>query len=132
MLGEKSLKIAKALIIDTPHIDRILSGEKVWEMRGTRTVQRGRVALIRKGSGHVVGTVELVDSLGPLTQEQMLENEEQHLIQADRIRRGEVDKWKHAWVMRDPRVLARPVAYRHPPGAVIWVNLEPEVATGLG
>ena len=126
------MEITKGLIVDTPHIDRILRGEKTWEMRGTRTAQRGRIALIRKGSGHVVGTVEVVDSLGPLTQEQMLANEARHLVDPDRIRRGDVEKWKHAWVLRDPRPLAHPVTYRHPPGAVIWVNLEPEVAARLG
>ncbi len=126
------MEITKGLIVDTPHIDRILRGEKTWEMRGTRTAQRGRVALIRKGSGQVVATVELVDSLGPLTQEQMLANEARHLIDPGRVRRGEVEKWRHAWVLRDPRPLARPVAYRYPPGAVIWVKLEADVAGRLG
>lgn len=56
----------KGLIIDEPWIGKILRGEKVWEMRTTATAVRGRIALIRKGSGTVVGTANLIDSIGPL------------------------------------------------------------------
>ncbi len=53
------MTVSKGLIIDSPHIERILSGAKTWEMRSSKTAQRGRIALIRKGSGLVVGTVEV-------------------------------------------------------------------------
>jgi len=53
------MNIIKGLIIDTPHIDNILSGQKTWEMRSTQTKQRGLVALIRKGSGTVVNRPEI-------------------------------------------------------------------------
>lgn len=33
----------------------------------------------------------------------------------------------YAWVVKNPRRLARPVEYLHPSGAVIWVRLEPGV-----
>lgn len=33
----------------------------------------------------------------------------------------------YAWVVENPRRLARPVEYQHPSGAVIWVRLEPGV-----
>jgi len=33
----------------------------------------------------------------------------------------------YAWVMARPRYLKRPVPYEHPPGAGIWVRLDPEV-----
>ena len=33
----------------------------------------------------------------------------------------------YAWVVQNARRLERPVAYRHPSGAVIWVRLEPGV-----
>lgn len=56
----------KGLIIDEPWIGLILLGNKTWEMRKTACHHRGRIALIRKGSGRIVGTVDLVDSLQSL------------------------------------------------------------------
>lgn len=125
------MNITKALIVDTPHIDRILSGQKSWELRSTATKMRGQVALIRKGSGQVVGIVEIADSVGPLTEAQMLDNTTSHLVTADRIKSGEVAKYKHAWVLKNPKPLAKPVAYDHPNGAVIWVNLQPDVVARI-
>ena len=118
----------KGLIIDTPHIDNILASKKSWEMRSTATKQRGLIALIRKGSGMVVGVAELVDSKGPLSREDMLGNVSKHLVSRERIESGAIDKWKHAWVMKGARPLARPVSYMHPNGAVIWVTLDADVA----
>jgi hypothetical protein len=48
----------KGLIIDEPWIGLILSGQKTWEMRKTACHHRGSIALIRKGSGQVVGRAE--------------------------------------------------------------------------
>lgn len=92
---------------------------------------RGQVALIRKGSGQVVGTVEIADSVGPLTEAQMLDNTTRHLVTVDRIKNGEVAKYKHAWVLKHPKLLAKPVPYNHPNGAVIWVNLQPDVVARI-
>jgi ASCH domain-containing protein len=50
----------KGLIIDEPWISLILQGEKIWEMRKTACHHRGRIALIRKGSGQVVGIAALL------------------------------------------------------------------------
>jgi len=125
------MEITKALIVDTPHVDRILSGQKTWELRSTSTKLRGRVALIRKGSGTVVGTVEIVESLGPLTETAMLDNIARHLVTPERIKNGDVAKYKHAWVLRDAKRLVSPISYYHPSGAVIWVNLQPAVVARL-
>jgi hypothetical protein len=114
----------KGLIIDTPHIDRILAGEKIWEMRSSQTKVRGTIALIRKGSGQIVGLADLMDSLGPFTPDQMLENQLKHRISNERLADPKVAKWNNAWVMSNVARLTRPVPYRHPSGAVIWVNLE--------
>lgn len=121
------MTITKGLIIDAPPIDRILAGEKTWEMRSTSTKQRGTIALIRKGSGMVVGTAEVVDSRGPLSRAEMLANVALHRIEPARIESGAVDKWKYAWVLRNVRRLTRPVPYTHPSGAVIWVALDASV-----
>lgn len=125
------MEITKALIIDTPHIDRILGGQKSWELRSTATKIRGPIALIRKGSGTVVGVAEIADSLGPLTESEMLENTARHLVTAERIKNGAVAKYKYAWVLKNPKPLAKAISYEHPSGAVIWVNLQPAVAARL-
>lgn len=125
------MEITKALIVDTPHVDRILSGHKTWELRTTGTKIRGRIALIRKASGTVVGTVDIIDCLGPLTESVMLDNTAKHLVTPERIKSGEVAKYKHAWVLENARALPNPIPYQHPSGAVIWVNLQPGVVTQL-
>ena len=125
------MPIQKALIIDTPHIDRILRGEKTWEMRSTKTQQRGRVALIRKGSGQVIGTVSIVGCRGPLSRDEMLAAHAKHRIDSARIESGAVDKWKYAWEVADPVLLPQPVPYVHPAGAVIWVNLDETVCAAV-
>lgn len=79
----------------------------------------------------MVGTVEILDSLGPLTETAMLDNITKHLVTPERIKNGDVAKYKHAWVRRDAKPLASPIAYEHPSGAVIWVNLQPAVVRRL-
>lgn len=112
------------LIIKSPYIDHILEGKKTWEMRSTATQIRGRIALIRKGSGHVVGVANLVDVHGPLSEDELLRNSEKHLIPDAIVQSGEAAKWDTAWVLRDVEVLDNPVPYRHRSGAVIWVVLD--------
>ena len=126
------MTVTKALIIKTPYVDHILSGQKTWELRTSTTRIRGPIALIRKGSGTVVGTVDLVDSLGPFTETHMLENVRHHLVTPEQFRNGDVARYQHAWVLANPKVLPSPIPYAHPAGAVIWVNLEPEVVSRLG
>lgn len=114
----------KGLIIDTPAIDKILSGKKIWEMRATHTKVRGVIALIRKGSGTVVGVVELCDSRGPFTPAEMQSNQHYHQISNDRLADPRVAKWNHAWVLKGVKLFSKPISYTHPNGAVIWVNLD--------
>lgn len=95
------------------------------------TKLRGRIALIRKGSGLVFGTAEIIGSEGPFTLEQMLLNQGKHLIDPARICSGEVANWKFAWILRDVRVVSSPVPYKHHSGAVIWVNLDASVTAQL-
>jgi hypothetical protein len=125
------MEVTRGLIIDTPHIDRILSGEKTWELRSGHTKIRGFVALIRKGSGQVIGTVKIVDSLGSLTEAQMMQNLQKHRVEVERLKSGSLSKYKYAWVMEQARPLKAPIAYDHPNGAVIWVTLAPTVCRSL-
>lgn len=122
----------KALIIDEPWISLILQGRKVWEMRKTACHYRGPIALIRKGSGLVVGTANLIDSLPALdTLATYAEAEPRHQIPPQRQQLAFSDGWRRPWVLRDARALSKPVRYRHPSGAVIWVNLDGAVAAAV-
>lgn len=123
--------ISKALIINRPWIDMILNGEKIWEMRSQATSLRGWIGLIEKGTGQVVGVAKLIDCLPPLDRVQMLTSVGKHGIPDTTIRDGAVDNWHTPWVLASARRLFPPVRYRHPPGAVIWVNLDAEVSQAI-
>jgi hypothetical protein len=124
--------ILKALIVDEPWMSHILKGEKTWEMRKRQCKIRGPIALIRKGSGQVVGVAEVPGSLPPIaTFAEFAAAEPKHRIPPARQPRSFADGWRNAWVFAKARPLARPVRYSHPSGAVIWVNLEPRVVEAI-
>lgn len=119
----------KALIVDEPWIGLILRGEKIWEMRKTGCSHRGPIALIRKGSGTVVGVAEVANSLPEIgSLDAYARAEPQHRIPPERQAQAFRDGWRTPWVLANVRVLPKPVPYRHPNGAVIWVNLDEDVA----
>ena len=116
----------KGLVIDEPWIGLIVSGEKTWEMRSRNTLVRGRIALIRKGSKTVIGVADLVRTLPKLSRSELKASVGKHRVPESEI--GKDFKHSTAWVLQRARPLREPVPYRHPAGAVIWVNLDPEVA----
>jgi len=50
----------KGLLIKQPWVHKVLSGEKTWELRGSRRNQRGRIAIVESKTGTVVGVTEVV------------------------------------------------------------------------
>jgi hypothetical protein len=120
-----------ALIIREDPIRKILAGEKTWEMRSKDVKKRGTIALIKKGSGQVVGIADLVNVIGPLSDDDMLDSIDKHQINIDRLYTGEVAKWRTAWVLDNVRPLRNPVSYKHPNGAVTWVTLSPDVCSEI-
>lgn len=115
----------KGLVIQSPNVEAILEGRKPWEMRSSKTKSRGRIALIRSGSGLIVGICGLIDVLGPLTLEQLEENRDKHLASPHALLNPVRGKPRNiAWVLANARNLSEPIAYDHPRGAVIWVNLD--------
>jgi len=111
--------IDRALVIADPWIDLILSGQKTWEMRSRRTNIRGKIGLIRKGSGLIVGECEIVDCLTDLSFKNLIENYEKHRI----IDTDLLDLWPIAWVVKNAIKWSHPKPYKHPPGAVSWVKI---------
>lgn len=119
------------LIIRDPWIGYILDGTKAWEMRTAPTLRRGHVALIRKGSGLVVGTAEIMDSLPPLDAASLAATRDRHRIPAEMDREVLAAGWVHPWVLRGVRRLPRPVPAGQKAGQVIWVPFNPDVATAV-
>jgi hypothetical protein len=66
--------LSRGLLILKEPLDKILAGTKTWEIRGKATARRGPIALIESKSGHVVGTCEIVEVVGPLTLPELLRN----------------------------------------------------------
>jgi hypothetical protein len=97
-----------AMLIRSPFIDEILAGTKTREFRGNATKKRGLVALVKSGTGTVVGACKITGVEGPLS--------------AGPYRKT------YGWIVEDAVQLERPVPYEHPYGAVIWVKLPENVA----
>lgn len=110
-----------ALIIKSPWIDRIFEGKKTWEIRGSNTKNRGKIALIKSGSGMVYGEVDLIDSK-ELNLTEYQESRRFHGVESED---ASVLPYKrtYAWVLDNPKIYKQPVPYKHPMGAVIWVRL---------
>jgi hypothetical protein len=121
---EKS--VMRALIIRSPHIEKILDGEKTWEIRGARTNIREQVGLIRSGSGTVIGVCDVVDCIPILTDEQFRRNARKASSKPSEVGLGYY-KNTFAWVLANPQYLKAPVPYKHPTGAIIWVKLDAQV-----
>ncbi len=116
-------QVLRGLLIREPWIGKILKGSKKWEIRGSKTSIRGTIALIRSGSGLVVGVCDLVNVLGPLTLTQMKRNIERHRNPLSSLKSGLPYKKTYAWVLRNIKPLQKAVPYQHPHGAIIWVKL---------
>jgi hypothetical protein len=124
MMGE----LMKGLLIRSPWIEKILEGRKIWEIRGSNTNIRGRIGLIRSGTGLVIGTCDLVDVKGPLSITELRRHVRNHLIPLDWLSGGLPYQNTYAWVLRDAKALPQPLPYNHPQGAVIWVKLAESVS----
>lgn len=114
----------RGLMIKTPFIDQIFDDGKTWEIRGNNTRIRGKIALIRSSSGMIIGTCQLVNSIGPLTLKQIISGRKKHLSSVIGLSLGFGYENPWAWVLTDAKRLPEPIPYKHPRGAVIWVNLE--------
>lgn len=112
-----------ALLIRSPWIDKILKGTKSWEMRGTSTRKRGRIGLVKSGTGTVVGVADLIDVVGPLSKSEFVANARKAGLSGAAAGKGLPYLRTFAWVIGRPRRLSRPVPYKHPCGAIVWVAL---------
>ena len=109
----------KALIIKKPWIDYILDGNKTWEIRGCKTNIRGKIELIQSGSGLVVGCCEITDC------KQLSLDDYKNNIDKHKISNTAYLPYKNtfAWTISNAQRYEKPRKYKHPNGAIIWVNL---------
>jgi hypothetical protein len=122
----------RGLMIREPWISQILMGRKSWELRGTATRIRGRLALIRSGSGLIFGECNLDDCIGPVDFDTLIATGALSLEERDEIERqghtpytaaDGVTSKTFAWIVSRPILYSRPVAYNHPSGAITFVDL---------
>lgn len=112
----------KGLIIKKEWLDLILLGEKTVEIRSSNTKIRGEIALIESGSGFIVGTCEIIDSI-KLDNEEKLKEAMIYGCIPEGISLVSYYKKPHAWKITNAVRLDEKIPYNHPQGAVIWVNL---------
>lgn len=113
----------RALIVKQPYADLIMSGQKLLEMRSRHTSVRGRIGIIPKGSGHIIGSVDLVNSWDYSGDPRLKSIGGQALHCVEPKDWHHLDKWCFGWELREPQLFARPIKYTHPQGAVIWVRI---------
>lgn len=123
LLENSNIQVDQALIVDEPWVSKIMAGEKIWEMRSTPNAKTGWVGLIRKGSGLIVGLMNINGSQGPLTKAQLHSHFDKHKVAPELINNDNY-KWFHAWQITEVKRFDTPVRYSHPNGAVIWVNID--------
>ena len=110
----------KALIVRKIWLDKIFDEGKVFEMRTTKTSVRGKIGLIESGSGLIVGECNIYDcAQNPISKKGAYVLKEFHQIEDLSL----LEKWKYAWLIKDAKRYDKPIPYKHPQGAVIWVKL---------
>jgi len=107
----------RALIVKKVWLDKIFDDGKVWEMRTTRTKVSGRIGLIEAGTGLIIGEVTIDGCYEhPIPKAKWC-------IKYHKIDNLDLlDKWKYAWFLTKPKRYDKPIPYKHPQGAVIWVK----------
>ena len=113
----------RGLIIQSPHIDNILGGEKVWEIRGSKNKNIGKIALIKSGTGKIHGNCDLIKFKGPLSKQELRDNQEKHQVK-------DIDKVfciyrckPYAWVLDNYKEFETSIPFDRKQGQVIWVDL---------
>lgn len=111
------------LIVKPYWADLILSGSKIWEIRGHNTTKRGKIDIAKSGTGKIFGEVKLVDSI-PLTQELWESSRDKHQVNLSWKELLSIYKKPHAWIFEygSAEKYIMPVSYKHPKGAVVWVK----------
>src|SRR5688572_15918979 len=112
--------ISMGLVVRSPWIEKILSGEKTWEIRSKPNSTTGQIALC-KGGGPIVGTCTIHRSIA-LSREEFRKNFDKHRVTEEKLAEFYGDRPVFAWPVSDVRPLSAPIRYKHPGGGS-WVTL---------
>lgn len=113
-------EVTKGLVIREPWISLILKQRKIWEMRSRPTNIRGRIALLKQGTGEIVGYANLTSCLEPLNPQQLIMTRSSHGV--DYTLPTANRDWNTPWVLQQVTPI-EPIPYSHPKGAITWVLL---------
>ena len=108
-----------ALVVKKRWLDKILDGEKDWEIRSSTTKHRGWMFFAQsKATGQLLGRARLVDCF-ELSADEFGAHAHWHCVA-----KWSSVKYKKvfAWVLEPAERFDKPFAYVHRPGAVVWVN----------
>jgi len=121
----------RALVVKEPWISYILGLERIpglrkgikktWELRSRNTRIREKIGLIRKGSGLIIGTAVLIDSL-PMKEKDLIPHRAKH-GEPPKNFRSDSENIEWVWVLKGAQPLETPIPYKHPRGAVTWVTI---------
>ncbi len=111
----------RGLIVREPFASWIVEGKKIWEIRKSRTNVRGRILILN--GGRILGSVELMDVLGPFTPEELSHYKNKHLVSYEFLKEYSKGKKLYAWVLENPEKFERPKKIEVPKGAQIWVRV---------
>jgi hypothetical protein len=123
-------QLDRLLVVAEPWASLLVDGEKAWELRSTSTKIRGPIGIAAKGTGTIIGAVDLVDVHGPFTSLEIAAYERLHRVPAWSTSTYSGPKGLYGWEVTGAVRFDTPVPYRHPRGAVIWVLLDPPVEGG--
>ena len=104
-----------------PYASYIVEGKKTWELRRRPTNIRGRVGIV--SGDQVIGSVEIVDSIGPLTQEQLEKHQDKHLADKEFLKKYARGEPLYVWVLSGARKFDKPIPIQIRQGHQTWLNL---------
>ena len=121
--------VEHGLIIKKEWLDKILKGDKVIELRGTKTKNIGvPIGLIESGSGEVKGlaTIAKVENLNTAAKLERFKNLHTFGLDMSAAERRKAISYNtvYGWILTDIMKFVKPIKYKHPQGAIIWVKLQ--------
>jgi len=111
----------KGLIVREPYATLIVNGKKTWEIRKNPTKIRGRILIISQGKA--IGSVELVDVIGPFTVEELSEHFDKHQVDSNFLEEYSKGKLLYAWVLKNPHIFEKPISVKLKKGVQVWANM---------
>jgi len=93
--------------VQEPYATYVVEGKKTWEVRRRPTKVRGRVGIVR--GGEVIGTVEVLDSLGPFSVEELRQHVDKDMADERYLERYVRGGPLYVWVLGGAQKFDRPV-----------------------